>query len=248
MIAYSALPLLLTLASLSTRSFAKRHTFPSAKLYNICGKLNDGGSGFGRVIFRTISAYCVDDQRMAMKCRWSNHANPLDLPAIYDCQKPDQCVNVAKALGTENPDAGCQNPPQLSGVKGAADIDNHACSSGINTGDASIVLLSSITPDDPAVKLDGCSIIQSGTQNKLFSHSPCEKSSTIITLKAKTTYQACIDTAATLAGISIGFHWHLHSTGKLRGRGLDDGRPLSEMLTIDESTSNPAFPIVIHDD
>ncbi|KAE9982609.1 hypothetical protein EG328_010740 [Venturia inaequalis] len=147
-------------------------------------------------------------------------------------------------------DAGCIHPVSPSGVKGAADTDNYACSSGIRIGNDPLLIMSSISTDNPTYEssLTSCTIVKSGTQETIYKHSPCPKSSTFLKLAARTTYQACVHTAVAVAKISVGFTWHVNSPGKTR-RSLDDGKPLSEMFTIvGNSTADNAFRIVIGSD
>ncbi|KAE9976004.1 hypothetical protein EG327_008278 [Venturia inaequalis] len=131
-------------------------------------------------------------------------------------------------------------------VKGAADTDNYACSSGIKVGNDPLYLLSSISTDKPALEnsLTSCSIVRSGTQDAIYRHMPCPRTSVIIKLAARTTYQACVHTAIAVAAMSVGFTWHLDSPGKTR-RDLGE-KPLSELFTVvGNSTASDGFRIVI---
>ncbi|KAE9967402.1 hypothetical protein EG328_004341 [Venturia inaequalis] len=136
-----------------------------------------------------------------------------------------------------------------TGVKVAG--QNRACSSGgTNTLKDPIYVFSSITANSP--KYDryilSCTIIKSGTTDIIVARKPCPKTGTLIRIAGGATYQACIETAASVAPNTIAFTWHLGSPAKKR-RGLDSGKPLSEIFTIigNNSTADNPFQIVIGD-
>ncbi|RDI87074.1 hypothetical protein Vi05172_g2905 [Venturia inaequalis] len=243
---FNAFSLILPLVSLST---CKVYEFTSAKTFNICGKVYNGGWGWGRVEMGTISAQCLDQKQMSMRCWHHLPRSGGEAPGEYTCSGRKQSCLPAFPAGKNFPDAACITLFDPMGTKGAGDLDNYACSSGVNVGNAPIWVLSSISTDKP-IYVDStteCSVVRSGTQNSIYKSSHCDKTSTVLKLAAKTTYQACIRTAAALAKTSVSFTWHLSGPGKLT-RGLQQhGNPISEMFTIDNSTSNGAIQIVIGD-
>ncbi|KAE9961743.1 hypothetical protein EG328_001812 [Venturia inaequalis] len=240
--------------------FAYGFEFASAKGINLCARKFDGGSGFGRVSFTTESAACRGEKKMHLWCQYTHPTNRIR-GEIYDCEGDESCVPHEYQPGhLGDADAGCIVLRSPSGVKGSGDTDNHACSSGINIGNDDIYILSSISPDDSFRYLDGittCIISKSGSNritDRIYSKSPCPKTSTLLKLAKKTTYQACVFTALSLAKKSVGFTWHISSPGKLNNRrGLEhqvehQGKSLSEMFTIvSNNTTNDAVQIVIGD-
>lgn len=236
--------------------FAHGVEFASAKVYNPCALKLNGGYGYGRVEAITLSASCISRTSMDLWCNLTHPHNQRADDVIWNCEGSELCLrNGPKHI--RPPDAGCINMFSPAGIKGAADQDNHACTSGMRVGDRPLYLLSSITPDDPILvtSFARCSVVQSGTQNMIYNRHPCPKTSSVIKLAAKTTYQACIDTAVSLAKKSVGFHWRLDTPGSLgrhvlEGDGLEDSnqKPLWEMVTlVGNSTANDFFKIMIGD-
>ncbi|KAE9992083.1 hypothetical protein EG327_010184 [Venturia inaequalis] len=227
--------------------------FVSAKALNACGELFNGGEGFGRVEMRTVTAVCTSQTFMALECNYTLPVHGGHRPGVWLCLKGKECTPhddrpLDDRTSRRINDAGRLKIRSPSGVKGAADIDNHACSSGLSIGTSSLTLSSSISTDQPNLmgSLTRCTITKSGTSNYIYNKSPCPQQSTIITLAAKTTYQACIYTALAVARQSVGFTWHLHSPVKTK-RTLGPEKPLSEMFTIENGTpnANDAFQIVV---
>ncbi|KAE9968545.1 hypothetical protein EG328_007508 [Venturia inaequalis] len=198
---HSAFALLAPLVSLSTHAFP----FPSAKEANLCGARFNIGSGFGRVEMVTRSAACHDHTTLILRCEYRLPVRQGYRDAFYECDRNNYCFPVAVGtVGTpktlEDSDAGCSVENHPAGVKGNAKTNNHACSAGLMIGPKPIVVLSSITADNPAYasSLTDCSVRKSGTTEMIYESSPCEKLSHRLTLAAHTTYQACIYTAVAL--------------------------------------------------
>ncbi|RDI84630.1 hypothetical protein Vi05172_g5361 [Venturia inaequalis] len=238
--------------------FAYGFEFASAKDINLCGRLFNIGSGFGRVEFSTHSASCIGEKRMWFACMYTRPHNTGEfIPHERDCEGDESCVPHDESIAPLA-DAGCIVLHSPSGVKGSGDTDNHACSSGIRIGNDDIFVLSSISPDsiEYGYGIKTCIISRSGSnaiKDRVFSGSPCPKTSRILKLAKRTTYQACITTAVALAKTSVGFHWNIRGPGKAfhpnPRRGLEQaGKPLSEMFTIvGNNTANDALRIVIGD-
>ncbi|QDS72327.1 hypothetical protein FKW77_007782 [Venturia effusa] len=248
---FSTLALLSAIFSLTTHVYG--HTFASATEYNICGKLYDVGYGPGRVAFSTREAKCKDEVTMNMDCRYiSRLGQSTKKDGEYTCEGEDKCFPSRwDFLGEIVNDAGCLNPPKaLGGTKGQAATANHACSAGLNVGDEQIYIQSSITVDNPKYEdlLQSCKIIQDNPAPKpdriIVNYPTCDDRSHILLLKPKTTYQACIDLAVRAAVFSVGFTWHISSPGNILSR-RDSTKPLSEMFTINNSTSDNAVKIVV---
>lgn len=202
----------------------------------------------------TTAADCTGETEMRLDCHYLLPSNGGFRGSTYTCKHPETCVDDPN-VPMSQPDAGCLEIGSPSGVKGAGKVNGHACSSGLIVGGHAVFLMMSISADghqfDNALK--SCEVVRSGTSNSIYRSSPCSKTSTLIKLAAKTTYQACIDVTNSFLRTSVPFTWHLHGPGKIRGRGLDElgnERPLSEMLTVLEggnSTANDAIRIVIGD-
>ncbi|KAE9967325.1 hypothetical protein BLS_006443 [Venturia inaequalis] len=226
---FGALSLLLPLVSASTPT---PHTFTSGRKSNICGHKYNGGYGYGRVEMSTMSAKCRGTKDMDLRCWFDLPVSGGEKPGDFTCEGNSYCIPLRVAPHAL-PDAGCVILPQPGGVKGSADPDNHACSAGIKIGDDPLWVLSSITADQQLFydSIRDCAIIQSGTMKTLVNEMPCERTSKILTLQARTTYQACIGTFNKFSNKSVGFTWHLSSPGKVVGRAAG-GKKLSEMFEI----------------
>lgn len=219
--------------------------FTSAIQVNCCGDLLNGGEGFGRVELITLSARCNNKMEMRLGCNYTLPENGGYRTGYWLCVNGKECVTSS----IKNPaDAGCVKKKKPSGVKGAADTDNHACSSGIAVGDKPLWYLSSIaeTSGQNTGAIKECTITKSGTHNNIYDKAPCPRESTIIKLDARTTYQACIFTTLAFAKRSVDFTWHLSSPGKIV-RSLGPQQPVSEMFTILNNTANAndGFQIVV---
>ncbi|KAE9961634.1 hypothetical protein EG328_002178 [Venturia inaequalis] len=240
---YTAFFLLSPLVSLSAHGLE----FASARNINLCGQLFDGGYGTGRVHMITYSAHCADDNHLTVTCHFVLPHPVGGRQGTWTCDKDTECTAHEVGAG-QQPDAGCIKLVSPSGVKGDADPDNHACTAGVAVGNDPLYILSTIATIDENYmnSVNLCTVTQSGTHKDLFSKSPCPRQSTLLRLAAKTTYQACIYTALAVAKRNVAFKWYIKSPGKTR-RGLDNGKPFSEMFTIVNSTAdaNDAFEIVV---
>ncbi|KAE9990711.1 hypothetical protein EG327_001058 [Venturia inaequalis] len=185
---------------------------------------------------------------MNLECNYTLPTNGGRRSGDWLCVGGAECTK-ASDKGPGRHDAGCIKVGKPSGVKGAADTDNHACSSGLAVGSEDLTLLSSISTDQPNLKgaITRCTITRSGTHINIYDKTPCPQQSTLIHLAAKTTYQACIFTALAVAKTSVGFSWHLHSPGKTKRTPLGPEKLLSEMFTIENGTANAndVFQIVV---
>lgn len=193
------------------------------------------GYGFGRVEVVTVSANCADRTKMWLNCRYVRPFDPTGnwVPRNWICLGGERCLPHERRGLYAKPDAGCIVLSSPSGTKGDGDLDNHACSSGIKINNDPIYVLSSISTDNSKFgsSIISCEIVKSGTKERIYQRKPCPQTSVLLKLAAKTTYQACVDTAVAFAKVSVGFTWHLDSPGMTR-RGLHGGKPLSEMFTI----------------
>ncbi|KAE9978026.1 hypothetical protein BLS_008941 [Venturia inaequalis] len=235
--------------------FAHGFEFASAKTINLCRRIRNEGYGWGRLTIRTTSASCIDNKNLHVLCHFTHPASYFSTEQ-YECEGDDEsCIPHSEGTSPQ-PDAGCLVLHSPSGVKGSGDSDNHACSSGIKIGNDDIYILSTISADNPlyASGLRTCIIGKSGTSaptDRIYSSNPCSKTSTLLKLAARTTYQACVTTAVALAKTSVGFTWHIRAPGKTVRRGLElgqQGKPLSEMFTIvGNNTANDGLRIVIED-
>ncbi|KAE9978988.1 hypothetical protein EG328_001117 [Venturia inaequalis] len=237
--------------------FAYGFEFASARDINLCARLINKGWGWGREEYSTGNARCLDARTMRLNCDYTLPATRVGQSKYHNhnCDDKESCVPHLRTF-SPTPDAGCLVLFSPSGVKGEGDMDNHACSSGVQIGKDDIYILSSISPDG-GLYLDGiraCIIGKSGSKapkDTIFQGSPCPKTSKILKLAAHTTYQACIDTVVALANKKVGFHWNIRSPGNTfhYRRGLQQqGKPLSEMFTIvGNNTANDALRIVIGD-
>ncbi|KAE9963511.1 hypothetical protein EG328_011329 [Venturia inaequalis] len=236
--------------------FAYGFEFASAIGINLCGRLFDGGYGWGRVMYNTRSAMCLDQKQMDLICVYRNRPRPNWRNEERNCEGDESCV-PHEYPGRPVPDAGCVVLHSPSGVKGSGDMDNHACSSGLTIGNDDIYILSAVSSDKMIYDwgIRTCIIAKSGSSlpaDTIYSKSPCPHTSTILKLAKKTTYQACVTTAVALAKTSVGFTWHIRSPAKTTRRGVgQQGKPdLSEMFTIvsnSNNTANDAVRIVIGD-
>ncbi|TID15592.1 hypothetical protein E2P81_ATG07752 [Venturia nashicola] len=213
-------------------------TFISAINYNICQKEWGGGEGGpGYVRMGTILAICHGLKVMRLNCRYYSpfeHINTHD----YTCGELLVCMPTTQP--GQNPDAGCVAISQPTGVLEEGDMDNFACSTGINIGERPLTVLSSITTDGKTnnAAISRCSILKSGTQQYLWDHAPCESESFIVHLAARTSYQACISAAVGYIHHRVGFKWHVLPPGKLINRDTEDEKdetPFSELFTIDKT-------------
>ncbi|KAE9966595.1 hypothetical protein EG328_008814 [Venturia inaequalis] len=243
---YTAFYQLLPLVSLS-----HGYDFASAQDLNLCGHLYNGGSGFGTVRVITYNARCYNDGKfIKLRCLITRPVARGEIPGTWECLEHQTCIPHERGPEVHHQDAGCITLFSPMGEKGDADVDNHACSAGMTIGNDPIWILSSISADQPNNQpgIVGCTITQSGTHRNIYSKNPCPKQSSLIRLAAHTTYQACITTALAFAKKSVAFTWHVSGPGMTR-RGLDDGKPFSEMFTIVNGTANAkdAVQIVIGD-
>ncbi|QDS68761.1 hypothetical protein FKW77_004960 [Venturia effusa] len=230
------------------------HTFPSARDYNICGHLYNIIIPNGEIKFTTITAACTGTTKMGLQCLHHESGLGYFKYGEYQCQEHDYCLPTTwkTMLGSDvKADAGCIPLKDPIGMKLSGDADDYACSSGFIVGDDPIYVKSVISTDHAVYLpyMQECTIIQSGTSKHIFSRAPCEQQSVLLQLNAKTTYQACVQMSYKLAAFAIGFTWHLRPPG-IQARDLHHSKPLSEMFTIDNSTSTTSkvrFDIVIGD-
>ncbi|KAK8184852.1 uncharacterized protein BKA78DRAFT_298623 [Phyllosticta capitalensis] len=199
--------------------------FVSAINRNVCSA-KDGGYGFGRVRWTTRNAQCLNSKKMLATC-FRNFPNPREAyteNGQFLCAPENHfCVPRFLKVPTLNYDAGCQKiDTPAGGTKGAGDVDDIACSSGIKF-DAPIYLLSKITADNTAYtdSITACSVQQEGSKENLSTLSPCTGEAGI-DFDAGPTYEACITTADSVDNVNVAFHWFLRPDISTKKRDLSD--------------------------
>ncbi|KAE9987762.1 hypothetical protein EG328_001576 [Venturia inaequalis] len=250
--AFDSLSLLLPLASLFTRAHGFE-PFPSAKSFNLCAKLYNGGSGPGRVVFTTLQAQCTDTLTLSLSCWYALPHAGGKKGGEFQCDGGRVCLpnNIG---GKDVNDAGCGILPQLHGEKVAFDADSRACSQGITTKGYAVYVSSRILPDNaPANAIRDCAVYKQGTEVSLLNAMPCPTGYETLKLEPWTTYQACVGIWPRYRPAPVRFTWHLSAPGKMgtpaTRRGLH-GEQFSDMFTVDNTTSTTTdapVQIVIED-
>ncbi|KAH9826175.1 Calcium-binding protein [Teratosphaeria destructans] len=207
--------------------------FLSAKAFNLCAALHNGGYGPGRTEFETISAECITLHKIKIRCRTTRPRAGVELPPeIWDCPEPQFCI---PAPGDKlRPDASCMWVPTEPGLKNPDDPDGHACSAGFKVGRNGMYILSTIRTDEAS---------------SMDSVTECKVTIIELYLAPETTYQACITVGSALTHAAVAFHWYLNGLQKGSGKrdeggSIEEVRPLAEMGTIEKRVDRPGVPNV----
>ncbi|KAH9826797.1 Calcium-binding protein [Teratosphaeria destructans] len=229
--------------------------FESAKFLDgrgLCSKLLSGGYGFGYTDYSTESAECVGLKAMKLVCKTLRPTTNVERKGEYECSNnPKQiCVENLKTsrFTHDEPDAGCLTEETPDGEK----LDgNYACSSTLHPHE-DLYIESSVITNDPNQQrlIQECDIEEGEGESErppVHATEPCfDGQISNLNLVKDHVYKACIFVGSeTLTHIA--FHWKIKinyiGNGPDRRRHEGSTRPLSELVTIDDSRGAPGSRI-----
>ncbi|KAF2767784.1 hypothetical protein EJ03DRAFT_328969 [Teratosphaeria nubilosa] len=245
----SLLLVLVDQSSITAVAFKVGEPFLSAKTENLCGKLYDGGYGFGRTTWETIAAHCEDRAEMSLRCTSVLPTKGEERESVYECKSDQVCVTTDGADAI-SPDAGCISVPTREGLVAADDQDRRACSAGFTVGPSGLHgVRSQIRPAIPELDdtIESCSVIRSGTNEIASTSKDCDEFSQQELNLLPGTYQACLTVQQALNRVATAFYWILILRNGIKKRddfGMEEVLPLSELVTIEKRAEPQEGPSV----